>query len=162
MNLHSNYRFGLDLMTSRKNNSKKEAYLVNFFFPCLLSSYPYLETCCLCICFNLHFMYIASGFLVLILVVVLFIFNILVLQACLLVFYSNYSCYSNRDCCWELHLSQVVWISVIFTNNFGSDVCPHYMRAWELLKCSEVTKPHYTLMTIETCLCVTCHYFWWH
>lgn len=106
---------------------------MNFSFPCLLSSYPYHKTCCLCICFNLHFMYIASGFLVFILVVILFIFNILVLQAYLLVFYSSYSCYSNTDCCWELHLSQVVWISVIFTNNFGSDVCPHYMQAWELL-----------------------------
>jgi len=86
VNLHSNYSFGLDLLTSRKNNSIKGAYLVNFSFPCLLSSYPYHKTCCLCICFNLHFMYIASGFLVLILVVVLFIFNILVLQAYLLVY----------------------------------------------------------------------------
>jgi hypothetical protein len=135
---------------------------VNFSFPCLLSSYPYHKTCCLYICFNLHFIYIASSFLVFILVVILFIFNILVLQAYLLVFYSNYSCYLNRDCCQKLHLSQVVWISVIFTNNFGSDVCPHYMQAWELLQCSEVTKPYYTLMTIETYLCVTCHYFWWH
>ena len=59
---------------------------MNFSFPCLLSSYPYHKPCCLSVCLNLHFMYIASGFLVLILVVVLSIFNTLVLQAYLLVY----------------------------------------------------------------------------